>query len=299
VRIVNIRSIRHLSTKTHLAFVEILDMLVPGAFDEALQDVDYVMHVAAPIASVDLLCLGVDLAAHFLQPTTNAVLNLLSSAQAHPTVKRIILTSSLAALIDHVTDRAETVHTALTHATNIQPPPYRTPFEAYTAAKITTLHREEQWARLEQPAFDLVHMVPGHVFGPNELITDPAEALRTGSNGIVLAPVTGTASAAEPGVTVHVDDVAEAHVRALDPSTPGNRLYILSSGDIEGTRLARDFLEHVGATLANNGTLPTVVFRVDASESARALGMDFIPYERQVRDTVGPLHSFRLVKEGT
>lgn len=293
-RILSTPSVRDLGTETNLTFVEIPDISIPAAFDEALQDVDYVIHVAAPIASANPSSIGVDLATHYFKPTTDAALHLLYSAQAHHTVKRIILTNSLAALSDYVTDTDETIHTESTRATNILQPPYRSPFEAYTAAKVSTLNLTEQWAESEKPAFDLVHIAPGHVFGPNELVTDPEELLQTGTNRIILVPVTGKAYSTEAGVTVHLDDVAEAHVRALNPSTPGNRLYILSSGGVEGTKLdncfeivARNFPEHVGSTLLNNGSLPSSIFKVDASESARILGMDFIPYEQQVRDAVG------------
>ncbi|KAG9240153.1 hypothetical protein BJ878DRAFT_571280 [Calycina marina] len=210
-------------------------------------------------------------------------------------LKRIILTNSLAALIDYVTDTDETVHTESTRATNILQPPYRSLFEAYTAAKVSTLNLTEQWAESEKSAFDLVHIAPGHVFGPNELVTSPEELLLTGTNRIILIPVvTGKAYIMEPGVTVHLDDVAEAHVRALNPSIPCNHLYVLSSGEVAGIKLddcfeivARSFPEHVGNTLLNNGSLPSPVFKVDASESARTLGMDFISYEQQVRDAVG------------
>ncbi|KAF7563654.1 hypothetical protein G7046_g478 [Stylonectria norvegica] len=292
-QILNTPSIRDLGTETNLAFVEIVDISISGAFEEALRDVDYVVHIAAPIVSTDPSAIGKDLAKHYLEPTIDAALNLLKSARTHRAVKRIILTNSLAALIDHVTDTEDTIHTESTRATNIRQPPYRSSFEAYSAAKASTLNLTEQWVELEKPAFDLVHIAPGHVFGPNELVTDPEELLQTGTNRIILAPITGKAYTMEPGVTVHLDDVAEAHVRALSPSTPGNRLYILSSGGIEGNKLddcfeivQRNFPEYVGSILLNNGSLPSSLFRADASESSRLLGIDFIPYEQQVVDTV-------------
>jgi nucleoside-diphosphate-sugar epimerase len=293
-RVLNTPSVQELGTEGNLSFVEIPDISIPGAFDESLQDVDYVIHVAAPIVSADTSSIGIDLATHYIGPTTDATLHLLCSAQVHPKVKRIIVTNSLAALIDYVKDTDETIHLESTRATNIQNPPYRSRFEAYTAAKANTLNLTEEWVKSQKPAFDLVHMAPGHVFGPNELVTDPKELLQTGSNRIILVPVTGKAYNTEPGVTVHLDDVAEAHVRALDLSIPGNRLYILSSGGVEGTKLddcfeivARNFPDHVGNMFLNNGSLPWSIFRVDVSESARILGIDFIPYEQQVRDVVG------------
>jgi nucleoside-diphosphate-sugar epimerase len=292
-QILSTPSIRGLATTTNLSFVEVSDFSLPTVFDDALQDVDYVIHVAAPIASADPSAIGPDLATHYLMQTTDAALNLLQSAQTHQTVKRIILTHSLAAIFDHVTDTETTVHTELTRATHIQKAPYNSPFEAYTAAKVSALKLTEQWIESVKPAFDLVHIAPGHVFGPNELVTDPEDLLKAGTNRIILVPVTGKAYGTEAGVTVHLDDVAEAHVRALDPATPGNRLYILSSGGLEGTKLdecfeivARNFPDHIDSTLPNNGSLPSFSFKVDASDSARVLGIHFMPFERQVCDTV-------------
>lgn len=159
-----------------------------------------------------------------------------------------------------------------------------------------------------------MHLAPGHVFGVNELVDDPRELLGAGSNRIILRAVvesgsesgsgsesslqmqtqTAPAPAPEPGVTVHLDDVAEAHVRTLNPSIPGNRLYILSSGGEMGTRLdlcygivARWFPEAVERrVLRGKGSLPSSVFRVDAQESAKVLGMEFRGFEEQVRDVV-------------
>lgn len=181
------------------------------------------------------------------------------SAQAQPTIKRVILTNSPAAIYDHVTDTEDTIHTDFTPAVNIPKPPYKTPFEAYTAAKVTTLKLTEQWVKSVQPVFDVVYIAPGHVFGPSELVTDPEELLQAGANRIILAPITGGGYGPESGVTVHLDDVVEAHVRALNPSVPENRLYILCLGNVEGTKLdtcleivEREFPEHDGKRLSNN-----------------------------------------------
>ena len=52
-----------------------------------------------------------------------------------------------------------------------------------------------------------------------------------GSNQEVLGPVAyGAKDRCTPNSAVHVDDVADAHVRCLDPTVPGNQGYILSSG---------------------------------------------------------------------
>lgn len=276
-----------------LEFVLIPDLGLSGAFDAALDGVSYVIHAAAPIASVKPSTIGADLTAHYLESTQTQALYLLRSAKSWPNIKRIVFTSSVVAIIDVVTDTDETMHTESTRAVNIAQPPYRSPGEAYTAAKASTLNMCEQWARTEKPHFDLLHIAPGHVFGANELVTDPQEMLLAGSNRIILQPITGKDYISEPGTPVHLDDVATAHVRALHPSVPGNRLLILSSDGVEGCRLdecfdivAREFPEHVGTTLANNGSLPTRLMKIDCSESLRILGMDLIPYEKQVRDTV-------------
>ncbi|UKZ69538.1 uncharacterized protein TrAtP1_010544 [Trichoderma atroviride] len=74
---------------------------------------------------------------------------------------------------------------------------------------------------------------------------------------------------------------------------PTNRLYLLHSGGVSGNQVEdlfkivrRNFPDNVGKALANNGTVSTFRLPVDASESERTLGFQYLGYEKQVTDVV-------------
>src|SRR5205085_2890885 len=78
------------------------------------------------------------------------------------------------------------------------------------------------------PPFDVVYLHPSFVLGRNDAATTPAQAVQ-GTNAVVLAMLLGHRFGPYAGATVHVDDVAAAHVLALDRArVPGNRSYVLS-----------------------------------------------------------------------
>lgn len=72
-------------------------MEVEGAYDEVVQDVDIVIHMASPLAGTG----GSDNEAGYLIPAREGVLSMLRSAKKSPTVKRVVITSSSAAVLDH------------------------------------------------------------------------------------------------------------------------------------------------------------------------------------------------------
>jgi nucleoside-diphosphate-sugar epimerase len=71
-------------------------MEVEGAYDEVVQDVDVVVHMASPLAGTG----GSDNEAGYLIPAREGVLSMLRSAKKSPTVKRVVITSSSAAVLD-------------------------------------------------------------------------------------------------------------------------------------------------------------------------------------------------------
>lgn len=108
-----------------------------------------------------------------------------------------------------------------------------------------------------------------------------------GTNAIVLGIALGKSFGSSIGATIHLDDVADAHVKALDPDIPGNRSYILSQQmnweDVKGI-VERDFPD---AALPNSGRASTIEIEVDASETENALGRRFSSFDDQVRSVVG------------
>ena len=115
------------------------------------------------------------------------------------------------------------------------PPPYMNITQvAYTTSKILALKHAEEFVKSENPSFDVIHIHPVVVLGRDELALT-TKALDSGSNAYALGPVLGRREEqAFPASVTHVNDVALAHVRALDSNVPGNQSFLLSSTGDEG-----------------------------------------------------------------
>jgi nucleoside-diphosphate-sugar epimerase len=252
-------SIRALNPGRKLSFMVVPDLAVDGAYDEAVQGATYIIHVASPITCKE----GETHKTSLIVPTVMGTLNILEAAKKTRSVRRVVITSSAIALLSwerFTSGSAGTVNEK--SRTPSLPGPYGDAVEAYGASKIAALNETERWMKLEKEfiSFDVVNIFPSFVIGKNELVTDATDALR-GSNALVLGPITGKEMNYIPGVSVHVRDVALAHVKSLDAKVPGNRGYLLTSGGVVGTRwedvfdtVARHFPDAIAAgTLPNSG----------------------------------------------
>lgn len=77
-----------------LEFVVIPDISKAEAFEDVLQDVDYVLHLASPMPGK-----GDDFRTDYLEPAVDGTLSVLNAAKASNTVKRVVITSSVLACI--------------------------------------------------------------------------------------------------------------------------------------------------------------------------------------------------------
>jgi nucleoside-diphosphate-sugar epimerase len=76
-----------------LAFVILKDSTKDGAFDKAVKGVDYVVHIASPLPQP-----SDDDEATIIQPPIRGTTGILYSALREPSVKRRVITSSIAAV---------------------------------------------------------------------------------------------------------------------------------------------------------------------------------------------------------
>ncbi len=184
---------------------------------------------------------------------------ILEAAEATPSVKRVVFTASTASLrpferlfLNHpanqavISGRGDEVP-AITAETKVptQPPvSLDTPgFHRYVNSKIaaTNLVHEYGEAHKSDPkCFSIVNLMPGFVLGPEELSQSKKTAFQ-GSNLILawlftqlkLGPLFGSADEDVRilSETVHLEDVAEAHIKALDTKkVPGRyRNFLLCS----------------------------------------------------------------------
>ena len=171
---------------------------------------------------------------------------ILETAEATPSIERIIFTSSTwgirpfhRLLLNHpanqaiVSGRGDEIPT-LTAETKVPTQPSISVdapgFHRYVNSKIaaTNLVHEYQAERLGNVHFSIVNIMPGVILDPEELARTKQEAFK-GSNLILgwlfmelsLAPFLGLPTSEEPPILseiVHLDDVVDGHVNALDVS---------------------------------------------------------------------------------
>ncbi|KAJ8098781.1 hypothetical protein POJ06DRAFT_142098 [Lipomyces tetrasporus] len=282
-------SIKALNSGSNISFVIVPDILADGAYDDAVNGVTYVIHCASPLTS------GIteDFENKIIQPALRGTMGILESADKTPGIKRVVITSSIVAIMP-VTEMFAESGTVFDGQMKvpINPGPFRADFEAYCDSKVRALAATHDFVAQKKPGFEVINIMPSFVFGKNELVTS-VDDFAKGTNHLVFNQVLGIKNQMPlPGNTVYLDDVANLHVRSLDPSIPGNQDYLATSGGVEGNVFS-DALDIVNKNfpdavkqgiLPNNGTQPTSKCLADASRTEKVFGFTFAGLDKQVTE---------------
>jgi nucleoside-diphosphate-sugar epimerase len=293
-------SIKALNPGSKLTFVTVPDLTAPGAYDEAVKGVDYIIHLASPIVQATYVPAD-KYDEVYTQPALQGTLGMLESAAKQSSVKRIVITSSVVAIIpfSNMVQPGD-LFDASSRTPTPSPPFQYGDFEAYCASKIAALNGTESWVaeRKGQLNFDVIHIHPSFVLGANELTDTITSTITSGTNATVARIVLGKKNAMPlPSMTVHLDDAALAHVRALDPNVAGNQSFITSSHSEEGVdwQRATEIVQKAfpdavkQGILSTDGTQDKVLARADTSKTTEQLGIHFKSYEEQVKSIVGQI----------
>jgi nucleoside-diphosphate-sugar epimerase len=242
-----------------------------------------------------------DIENDMVQPIIQGTLTLLSSALSHPSIHRIVMTSSIVAIMPFAipgTGDTSTNYTAYSRVSKPPLGPYPSPSHAYRSGKARALNAADEFMSTHKPHFTLVNIMPGFVFGAHELATE-TDAGTHGSNKILMS-ILGKKGRAEGcvGTVVHVDDVARIHVQALDQElVVGNNSFLATSlvDDLDEAKeiVRRCYGERVEkGVLECEGSKRTCRLRMDASATEDVFG-PFLSYERMVRSVVDEFLSFK------
>ena len=90
-------TVKAINPGSRLTFITVPDMLVDGAYDEAVDGAKYVIHIASGTLHGDDSENDYD--AHFIQPALKGTLGILESAAKTTSVERVIITSSEVGII--------------------------------------------------------------------------------------------------------------------------------------------------------------------------------------------------------
>lgn len=267
------------------------DMTSEGAFNEVVQSsppFEAVIHTASPFHNNIS-----DAQKDILDPAIRGTRGILEAVKRYaPSVKRVVVTSSIGAMINFKN----------------HPPEYNdqvwnpTTFEEATSSFALTYNASKKFAELaawdfveeEKPNFTITTLNPPFVFGPPIHYLRSLETLNT-SNKRVLMAMDGSFKKGVPPtgswMWVDVRDVALAHVRAVERSEAGGKRFLVVGSYWTNKDLVDVIREHFPALRSNlpdtvESDLPEHIFSFNNTPSKQVLGITYRPFEQCIVDTV-------------
>ncbi|KAK0622545.1 hypothetical protein B0T14DRAFT_535720 [Immersiella caudata] len=202
-----------------LEFVLVPDIGDIAALRAALKnDVDYIFHLASPMPGK-----GEDFKTEYLKPAVDGTKAILEAAAGAPSVKKVVIMSSLLALIPlgglqiPGMEIKEGSNPSLNVDPDAQFPAGPAGYGAkYSASKILAHRATLEWMASNKPHFSLVTVHPTFVLGRDKTQTDPA---RPGGINAFLMRSLATPPPGKPmtpAAFVDVRDVSSVLLRSLD-----------------------------------------------------------------------------------
>jgi nucleoside-diphosphate-sugar epimerase len=277
---------------SQLDFAIVPDMTIPGAFDKAVQSTPpftTVVHQASPFFFASITHNS-----DFLDPAIKGTTSLLHSVKTHaPSIKRVIYTSSCAAIIDRDAPVVQTPKKVYTEA-DWNPMCYEDAIkgnkgDAYRASKKFAEQAAWKFVEEEKPSFDLVAINPPMIFGPflpktaeRMTIKDLNESNARIYNGYLKSSKDGELPHNALTVYVDVRDMATAHRLAIEKPDAGGKRFIVSAREISAQKicdlLRSSFPELEERTpLGKPGTsdIPEGAYGVSNEKAVSILGLQY------------------------
>ena len=277
-----------------ISFAEIPDFLAPNAFNEAAKDVDYVLHIASPLPDDNLAGTEFSIEEEYIKPAIQGNIGILKAAQKSPSVKRIVITSSIAILAkkDDGTTAGPDDLAPLPKTEEI----LRAPWAAYAASKTLANAAADEFVKTQNLHFDVVHILPSYVQGKNEPVTSSRElSERPSSNQTMVNFLRGVKETQpRPLNFVFVDDVAATHVAAMEAKdiTSGER-FIAAYPELVQWEEVRNVAKRLfpkefeTGLLSADGEQPGWGMNLDPSKTTERFEIRFHGIDDMVRSLVG------------
>ncbi|RGP77502.1 hypothetical protein FLONG3_4421 [Fusarium longipes] len=285
-----------------LEIVEVPDIIVPGAFDNAVKGAHAIIHLAA---GVSLSFTDPD---PILQVAIQGTEGVLESALNESSIKSVVLMSSIAAIagIGGETRRfteSDWNDAALTTVKELgkkSPSPL-----IYVASKVASERAFWKFRDEKKPSFAMTALNPTFVMGPQPGLESIS---KIGGTTAFIWQVLSGQEIPEPLVPnpgyVDVRDIARVAVFSVDhPEKTNGERFLLTSGVVP-PQAAADILrktypdrqEIIKVGKPGEGYYPGYAFPkekvLDASKTVKLTGQDFYPVEQTIIDTAKSLEKF-------
>lgn len=288
------------------------DLLTPGSYKQAMQGCAVVFHTASPFT------LNIqDPVKELIEPAQLGTRNVLESVNETPSVARVVVTSSCAAIYGDNADLARTPNGVFTE--EVWNTSSSVEHQAYSYSKL--LAEKEAWSIAgRQDRWRLVTVNPSLVIGPGINPNGTSESFN-----IVRQMGDGTLKQGVPDIgfgVVDVRDLAEAHFRAgFVPDAQGR--FIISGHNTSFLQMAATLLDRYGqhfpiprrklpkllvwavAPLVDKSVTRKMIrlnvnlpWRADNRRSRAILGMSYRPMQESMNDFFAQLIESGRLKAG-
>ncbi|KAH9225045.1 hypothetical protein DL95DRAFT_323162 [Leptodontidium sp. 2 PMI_412] len=273
---------------TQLDFVQIQDFAKSGVFEDAVKDVDAVIHVASPF-TYDTK----DNEKELILPAINGVRSILEAA-TNSKIQRIVITSSFAAVMD-INRKAPPYFTYTAEDWN--PLTYEESIDPATSA-VVAYRGSKKFAELEawnfvkekKFKFDIVTLCPPMTFGPVVHPVAGVEFLNESNKMLWMVASGEPLPVARVPFWVDVRDLAEAHVEALLKPDAGNKRFVVASPQRFSYSLAADVIKDKFGErerkISDEVQIVDDSHGLDGKTAAKALGLTYRPFEDTVVDLI-------------
>ncbi|KAJ4971144.1 hypothetical protein NE237_004243 [Protea cynaroides] len=256
------------------------NLLEEGSFDSLVDGCEGVFHTASPVTFI-----ATDPQVELIDPAVKGTLNVLGSCAKVPSVKRVVLTSSVAAVLYSRKPRTPDV---VVDETWFSDPKFCKEILAQESGYVLskTLSEEAAWKFAKEKGVDMITINPSMVIGP---LLQPT---LNSSVKLILDLVNGAQTF--PNLTfgwVDVKDVANAHIQAFEiPSASGRFVFVSRvahySQIVKTLRELYPTLNLPEKCADDEPYMPT--YQV-SQEKAKSLGINFIPLEVSLKETIESL----------
>lgn len=286
--------------QSQISFVHIND-ITTDSFDEAIQDIDGIIHVASPVNLTVQ-----DPEKDFLLPAINGTLRILQAAHKYnqnhsKQIKRIVITSSFAAINDASKGlRPDYCYTEndwcpLTYSNGADAKnDYLT---VYRASKTCAERAAWEFIDKEKPTFTIATICAPMVFGPRINGLNNLDDINS-SSSFIWSLITRGKDAELPDkrlrYEIDVRDVAYAHVEALERFTDTSQRYLIAaeawsyqsiSDIIHHSPIIPDKIKNT-TPLGTKGEALSPIYKMDSSKAQKDLGVTYISLKKTIEDSM-------------